>query len=170
MANLTLRHGIGAWAPANRNLLDKVYIQHTGPWLPELIWTETVSYSDYSDADTSESLDLNATFTSNLFPSNVFLTVAWLEIITAFSGGTVSAATMILGDAGDDNGLITESSVFTGASGLVQAGGAESYRSTLEASYTPLLQLDTTGGNINTLAAGEVRVCIGYKPIRTMGG
>lgn len=128
-------------------------------------WIQRVRYSDYSDADTSQSLSLNVAFPHNAFPAAVFiLPGAYIDLIEVFAGGSVSAATMILGDTNDDNGLLTSSNVFTGATlGRTVTPTAAEYPDTLyESQYVPLLQLDTTTDNIDTLTSGIVDVYIPF--------
>jgi len=169
MANRDQVFTIGTSAQSQKRMLDAIQRNRIN-WMPTLFWSQRVKYSDYSDSDTSEALDLNATFTGNLFPKNVTITGAWVQRVTDFAGGSVSAATIILGDAADDNQLLTQLDVFTGAKATAElertpaaAGFADG--GLWETGYVPLLQLDTTTANIDTLTAGELIIGIEYKPL-----
>jgi len=164
MANSSQIYTIGTAAGSQARLLKAIQHQNI-KFIPTLYWSQKVKFSDYSDSDTSEALDLNATFTSNLFPANAWIRFAWIQKIVAFTGGSVSAADVILGDAGDPNGLLTSSSVFTGTGIVATPAAAEIATPTFEATYVPLLQLDTTSDNIDNLTAGELLVCIAYSPL-----
>ena len=135
-------------------------------WMPIFLYSQLVSYSDFSDSDTSEELDLNATFTSNLFPANVVRRAAYIYVAEDFAGGSVSAATVELGDTGDPNGLLTSTNVFTGATNnWVGTPAAAEAEQRVELAFAPTLTLTTTDGNIDTLTAGKVLVCIEYSPL-----
>jgi hypothetical protein len=160
MANSTV---VKPWGLGHDNAILKDLTRSGGkagrPYIMPRLYNQIVTYADYSDSDTSEALDLNATFTSNAFPANVMMIGGWLQLYQTFGGGTVSAATLILGDAGDDNELVASKNVFTGqALGLKLGINTNVYPQ--EAAYVPLLQLDTTDGNIDTLSSGVVGVFI----------
>lgn len=162
MANSTV---VNPWGLNIDNSIHADLVRQGGksgrPYIMPRIYNQIVVYGDYSDADTSEALDLNATFTANAFPANVMITHAWLQLYETFGGGTVSAATLILGDAGDDNGLVASTNVFTGQALGIKVGVATE-AITQETAYVPLLQLDTTDGNIDTLTSGAVGVFVSY--------
>lgn len=128
-------------------------------------WVQRVRFSNFTSAATSQALDLSATFASNAFPTNVFLCAgSYVDLIQVFSGGAVATATVILGDAGVTNGLLTSSNVFTGATlGATVTPSATEYRQfNFESAYVPLLTLTTTVGNVNACTQGIVDVYIPY--------
>lgn len=131
-------------------------------------WVQRVRYSDFSDADTSQALNLNTAFPHNAFPADAFiLPFSYLDLRQTFGGGTINAATLILGYSGDTNGLVESTDVFTGQSLGVKFTGGTAYATTTNVGYqaavAPLLQLDTTAGNINTLTSGVVDVWIKFE-------
>ena len=76
-----------------------------------------IEHGDLTDADTSQALTLSALATGrgeSTVPANSRILYAWFNVLTAFSGGGNSAVVAKLGDAGSDNELITDVSVFTG--------------------------------------------------------
>lgn len=130
-------------------------------------YRQRVTYRDFTTAGTSQALSLNVAFPQNTFPADVFLTmgpVPYLDLVQTFSGGVVSAATMILGITGTTNGYITSQNVFTGATlGVLQAPGATIAAANLyRAADLPLLTFTTTTGNVNTCTQGIVDVWIPF--------
>lgn len=168
MANSTFPIPIGKKNGANRDALDAIRTERF-PFIhaPIYVYEQIVQFSDYSDSDTSEALDLNATFTGNAFPANVLVWGAWLDHITDWAGGSVSAATLELGDVAATQELVAATSVFTGVGASLLAGVA-GYGPKLEAAYVPLLELNTTTDNIDSLTAGKTRVCILHTPIAAL--
>jgi hypothetical protein len=131
----------------------------SAPYIMLRLYNQRVVYSDFSDADTSEALDLNATFTSNAFPANVIILAAWLQLYDEFAGPSHTAVTLQLGDAGDPNGLIDATNVWTGA-GLGRKVGLTTEVMTQELAYVPLLQIDTTADDVADLTSGDVGVFV----------
>lgn len=130
-------------------------------------WIQRVRYSDFSETDTSQSLNLNTAFPQNAFPTDAFLTfgpTAYLDLIEVFAGGSVSAATLILGVSGNTNGLVESVNVFTGQTLERKYAAGDLYvAATLDqAAMAPLLELNTTTDNIDTLTSGIVDVYIPY--------
>lgn len=116
-----------------------------------------------ADASTSTVLNTVLADYAPIWP-NIFVLGAVLELVEAFAGGSVSACTAELGDAGDPNGFITATDVFTGAAvGLLAPTlGVEidNENARFESAFEPTLTLTATGGNTNTLTAGKVRASI----------
>lgn len=130
-------------------------------------WIQRVRYSDFSDADTSQALTLNTAFPHNAFPTDVFLTfgpTAYIDLVEVFAGGGVTAATLILGVSGNTNGLVESTNVFTGETlGRKYAAGDLYVAATIDqAAMSPLLELNTTTDNIDTLTSGIVDIYIPY--------
>lgn len=136
---------------------------------PVWIWRGRVLFSDFSDSDTSESLNIRTLFanTANPLPTNIAAGEYWLDLREVFAGGTVDAADMILGRSGDDNAYVTTTDVFTGADlGVKDTPGAAEYpfrKFPTGSNLAPLLQLDTNAGNIDTLTSGVVDVCLYFR-------
>lgn len=128
-------------------------------------WIQRVRFSNFTTAGVSQALDINATFTGNDFPPGVFICPgAYLDLVQVFAGGLIATATMILGDAGDPDALVTVSNVFTGATlgPIVTPAAAEYPDSNYESQFVPLLTLVTTTGNVNTATSGIVDIYIPY--------
>jgi hypothetical protein len=143
------------------------------PWLerPPFVWECEIAVGDFTGAGaTSQELDLDALYGTRFpFINEVFLEPgAHLVLLTAFSGGAVSACTAELGDTGDPNGLVTASNVFTGATAnapIVTASAAE-YALRSESGYLPTLTLRTTTANVSALTAGRLLARIPFTPWR----
>lgn len=142
------------------------------PWLerPPFVWECEVAVGDFvGEADGSQVLDLDA-----LYPRKPFINEVYLEPgaeiipIVAFAGGTVNACTVILGDVGDDNGLVTSSSVFTGVTlgAPIATPSAAQYALRPEAAFLPILTIATTAGNVSALTAGRLLIRIPFTPWR----
>lgn len=131
-----------------------------------------ITHVDLATAGTSEIETFNTLAAQgsrrgcSVVPANSRIMYAWINILTAFSGGAVSALVAKLGDAGSDNELITNVSLFTGASGLKVVTGAYTL-GTFEAAYAPIITFTSTDGNTADLTAGAIEVCIQYQTIRT---
>lgn len=131
------------------------------------IWRQRVSYRNFDDADTSEVLDLNTAFPQNTFPTNVFLPqgpLAYFDLVQVFAASGLTDADFILGISGNTNGLIEAVAVETGQTLGIKCPGGDLYvvATQFQAAMAPLLQLDTSGANINTLTSGIVDVYIPY--------
>src|SRR5688500_6754803 len=107
-------------------------------------------------ASTSQALDLHTAFPNHLFPEGVIIHACVLKLITAFSGGAISAATASVGDAGNDDEWVDLQDIFTGAAVVPEtdqadadateaAGGFSKY----EDAFIPLLSLTSTSANLS---------------------
>lgn len=134
-------------------------------------WWIRVLYSDYTTAGTSQALDISAlattmaassnsalnTRTSGALPTDAIIGYWAFDLRRVFSGGTVATATVIAGISGTTTGFLTSTNVFTGATlGRKQTVGSL-FQPTVLAS-APLLQLDTTVGNVNACTQGCIDV------------
>lgn len=121
-----------------------------------------VTHTDFEAAATSDTV----AFASPIFPTNAIPYKASMQLTEVFAGGSISAATMQLGDAGDADALIAAGDVFTGSSLLAaetHGSGAESLGSAvMEAAYAPILTLTLTGDNCDALTTGELMATIYY--------
>jgi hypothetical protein len=154
---------------------------------PLFYWRRVIGIGDFTaDAALSQVIDLHDDLTtearrrkgqSGLFPGNaasgaqatgneILMSGAYLRVITAFSGGGAAAVAAELGGTFasglDDDGLITTTSVFTGAStNLIATPTAAEYALHPESGFVPELTL-TADVNIDTLTAGSLEVVIMY--------
>lgn len=128
-------------------------------------WVQRVTVDVLNTAATSQALNLNTQFTTNPFPTDVFiLPGTYVDLRVVFAGGAVNACTIILGDTNDDDGLLTSTNVFTGQStGVKCTPSAAEYRSALyESAFVPLLTINTTNGNVSALTTGTIDIWIPY--------
>lgn len=159
-----IRAGQQNYAPRVNRALDRPNAEPM-PWQR---WRIKVLYSDFTDSDTSQSLNLadladtllesDPARVSGAFPTNMMMGFWAHYLAEEFAGGTINAATLIQGISGTTNGHLTITSVFTGAGTGWKQTPSGSLWTPRPVTSDPLLQLDTTAGNINTLSAGCVIV------------
>ena len=120
-------------------------------------------------AATAQAIDLNVAFPALQFPLNVQCGEAYIRRTTDFAGGSITAMTAQVGDAGDPNGLVTAVDVFTGAAATASHSGtvaAAEYAMHVELAFVPLLTLSTTGDDLDQLEPGaRFTVCIPIRPL-----
>lgn len=108
----------------------------------------------------------------------------YLDLVTEFAGGSISAATLEVGRAGDPNGYLLATNVFTGAgTGYKRPAntgiGADLFLldGTVEVPLWPhvvmadenlVCILRTTTANVNALTAGRVKIYVVCGPNLTM--
>lgn len=84
------------------------------------------------------------------------------RLITALSGGSVSAAVVLGGKTGTTNAYLTSTDVFTGSTVLAKAGDGASFNQAGGEAFVGasalILTLTTTTANVSTLTAGEIVV------------
>lgn len=124
---------------------------------------QNITTADLTDAATSQAVAITG------FPANSIPVYGRIYINTVLSGGSISAATAELGDAGASTGLITAEDIFTGATTGVLAGtdGAEAGFGTaaLEAAYSPICTVRTTSDNVDAATACDFDAYIFYMGI-----
>lgn len=133
-----------------------------------------VTHAELTDADTSQVITWADAVTSHPTgafspPANARIVDAWIVRITDGAGGSVSALTVSLGDAGNDDELLATADIFTGAkatAAISVANGAYTL-GTFETAYTPILTFTSTTDNLVNLTAGEWEFCIAYEEIST---
>lgn len=124
--------------------------------------SQTITHADLTDADTAQDIAIDGV------PANAIPLAATAYLTTAFSGGTVSAIVAEVGDAGDPNGLMTSTDVFTGAAvGHKHAPGAEITTQTRKSSWAPIVRFTSTDDNLVNLTAGSVTVTLYYIELET---
>lgn len=132
---------------------------------------ENIGHADFDADATSQTLAFDA-LSATL---NAYLIAVWLEKITDFSGGTVSAATLEVGHdvpTADPNAYVLAEDVFTGAgAGNVGFVTAEKGVDQIPATLQPILPatnkitatMRTTGDDVADLAAGAAKVHALYR-------
>jgi hypothetical protein len=93
---------------------------------------------------------------------------AFTRVPTFLSGGSVSAATVVLGDDDDADGFVTSSSVFTGGVNGKAGDGAyfnQAGGKVYNGAKSLLLLLTTTTANVSALTAGEIHVFVSLSKI-----
>lgn len=124
--------------------------------------TGTLTYTYAATLDAATSIDGERI--SHDFETNVIRTACVLHRRVAFAG--VTTITMIAGDANDDNGLLTSTSLAT--TGFVQTTGANEFVRRQEAAFVPQWVVTTSGATpmpFQSLTAGEAELEIHYFPI-----
>lgn len=139
-----------------------------GLHLQAAVWE--VKAADFSGvAATAGNLTLGAAH-GFVFPANTLIGAAptVVYVTTPFTGGSISAITAEVGDAGDTDELLAAVSVFSGTGWKaavqgVKIGAVDRY----EAAYAPVVRLAATGGNLSTLTAGNLTVIVPYIALGT---
>ena len=178
MANSTFPLRWGRKNGFARRLWDAIRNDGAGGMIPSVPWwyTQDIGIADLTAAAVTQEIDLNATFTTNAFPSNCRILDEHVHLITAFAGGGATSVAVECGDNGNDDEAITSTSVFTGVSagivtpayGVKLKAAANDAGPWFEAAYVPTVTI-TADVNVNTLTAGKLRVAILVEPIAALG-
>ena len=133
-------------------------------------YRQVVRVGDFvGEGDTDQLLTLNTLYPRNTFPVNVdLLEGACVEIIALPVGTSLTAATIRVGDAGDDDGLLTVSNwLGSGAAvgDILNTPGAAQYANRPEvAGFSPQVRIVATGANWSAATAGAFEVLIPWTP------
>lgn len=170
MANSTFPIRIGAKNGSNGGVVRSLKsnrIPHA--FAPRFWWYQKfdITLAGTLDADGIQEFDMHTYNANNLFPANVIRSTPLLYLAEVCAGGTIAAATIEMGDAGDPNGLHTAVDVFTGATlgYLANTVLAAEYAPRFEAAFIPSITLRTTTGNINAATTFELWTMIGFNPV-----
>lgn len=136
---------------------------------PRCWWSQRVRRRDFTGVGaTTQALALNTLFPKNRFPRNVDLLEGHqIQIIALAAGTAITAASLRLGDLGDNDGLVTSSPILGGGAAvgqILQTPGAAQYANRPEDDFGPLLTVDTTGGFTSALTVFDVEVHICWTP------
>jgi hypothetical protein len=146
-----------------RGLQSGVFRQaFTGNWC----WMQRVRLADFTPAAaTTQTLTLNTLFPANPFPEHVErgLPLVWVE--GQPRGPSITAFNIELGDAGDRDGLISSTNVYSAGDTYVQTVGAAEFTHRYEEAFSPTLYLAATGANISVLTAFDLVVLIKFEPV-----
>jgi hypothetical protein len=120
------------------------------------------SYKDFNAASTTSNND------TIILPGGCRITKVWIGLITAFSGGSVSAATLSIGTTSSATTYLGATNVFTGATagGAITMGAGAGLGNFAGGNGTPnalgtvRCQVVTTTDNAVNLSAGKVDVFI----------
>lgn len=116
-------------------------------------------------AATSQVLTLNTLFPANPFPTDVHRSVALIEVVSNAVGPSITQLAVILGDAADDNGLLTTTNTIAAAGTTLQTTGAAEFADQYEAAFSPILTLTSTGANLSVLTNFDMIVKIKFSPV-----
>jgi hypothetical protein len=141
--------------------LESVLVE-IGSRLPRIAKIRLQATVNVTTAATSQTIALSPQMPAG----GLVLGTAWLDITTLFSGGGSGNCTVKVGDASDDDGLITSSDIFTGAAtGARFAAGAYLTGATGKKYFkaaTTLNAIIASDVNVSTLTAGDVWVKVPY--------
>jgi hypothetical protein len=130
--------------------------------LPLKAHTYTITTDDMDDSDTSEAVDISTDDDGNDFPANALVKTAFHELVEVVAGGTISACTIEVGDAGTTDELIGATDVFTGATLGSTFTNSVDFETFEKTAYSPIATLAFTGGNSDTAESGQIKVHILY--------
>lgn len=128
-----------------------------------------LTHADLTDEDTSQTIVLSTLNTGtgeSAVPANSRIMYAWANVLVAFAGGGNSAVVAKLGDAADDDELITDVSIM--ATGIKPASGTYTLGTFEATAYAPRVTVTTTDGTCAGLTAGVLELCIMYQTIDTV--
>lgn len=136
---------------------------------PRLEYRCLVSVGDFvGEGDTDQLLTLNTLFPKNTFPIEAdLLEGTTVENVVLPVGTSITAVTIRVGDANDDDGLLTVSNLLgSGAAvgNILNTPAAAEYANHYEPAFSPQVRLVTTGGNLSALTAISFEVVIPYAP------
>jgi hypothetical protein len=167
-----------ASARAAKDVLD--FIRHECPWAVDWkFWYRQVIYLDDARraftpaSDTTQSLDLNALFPNNTFPTNVdLLEGAKVRRIIDPTGTGITDFDIEVGgtfDSGaDPNGLLTISDIFGEGAGYSETVAAAENNRHYESAFAPTVDLTSTGADLDVAdLAGAFEVLIPWSPMRS---
>lgn len=144
---------------ANGHLLRQV-LQDQFPMQMVEHYTKRITYKDLTAAATTQTLTLTG------FPTDVWVscvTGGYVWLVETFGGGGTTASTLILGDAADDDELVTSQNVFVGqALGLRRTTGAANFAIHYEAAFVPQVIITSTTANVVAFDQGEVDIVIPF--------
>lgn len=160
-----------------RDVLD--FIRSHCPWpvkwklyYKQVIYLDAARRAFTPAAAMSQTLALNTLFPNNTFPRNVDLRAGTkVKKITDGSGTGILSLDIEVGgtfDSGvDANGLLTSSSIYTGAgAGYLQTPAAAEYDEHYESAFLPSVTLTSTGANLDVSdLAGAFEVLIPWSPL-----
>jgi hypothetical protein len=114
-------------------------------------------------AATAQAINLHTAFPNHTFPEDVCIHGAIVRSIVGFTGGSISAATVSVGDAGNDDEWVDLHDIFAAGAAAPDTGDADAVNAaggflTFEEAYIPLATIDTTGDNVSAATAGEFEI------------
>jgi hypothetical protein len=124
-----------------------------GSALPEIV----ISTSVPAGATAVVADSFVTTISCTDFPEDVWRDEPRIRVVTALTG-TVTA---IVGDAGDDNGLVTSTSI--ASTGTTRTTGAAEYAGRYESAFVPLITITSTV-SLRLASAGIVDILIDWSP------
>jgi hypothetical protein len=138
-------------------------------WRPRFYYRQVVTVGEFvGEGDADQLLTLNTLYPNNAFPADVdLLEGATVENLVLPVGTSITAVTVRLGDAGDDDGLLTVSNLLgSGAAvgDILNTPGAAQYANHYESAFSPQVRLVTTGGFLSALTAISFEVVIPWTP------
>lgn len=125
------------------------------------------SHSPYTDtalpAALTTTIDLHTAAPRLLFPANVTLLRGSSVRVRANTTG-LTTCSIIVGDANDDNGLVTVSNLHTGTVGRrIITPAAQEYEEHFESAFIPQIVLVSTVDNLSAATAGSFDVRIPFR-------
>lgn len=162
IAEIALNEGVGS-RPYAVLLFQKESLLVPGNGSVKVI-KKTIGHADLTDVDTSE-----IEVFDDAIPAGALVVGRAIRLVTAFSGGAVSACVVDFGDGVDADGYFVDQDVFTGAAtgmiGKPSTAGALITGSASDISLTartPAVQFDSVGGNVADLTAGSLTAYVWF--------
>ena len=126
---------------------------------------KTLTPADLTAAAVTEAVDIATDDDGASFPANARVIAATMDVIEAFTGGTVSAFTVQLGNTADPDQLLLATSAFTATGYTDDPGVFNPF--TNQAAYAPEALCTATGDDVDQLATGRAVLRLFYfKPAK----
>lgn len=134
-----------------------------------LYFRKRVSFQDFSAAATTVNLDVQQPDPWTRFPAGLEIEGAGIALVTNFTGGAVSAATLSIGTTGAATAYVAATSVLTGAFKTIVGATLVPF-TRLEGTGAPAVstvrvQLVTTSANANALTAGKADIFLKLRAV-----
>lgn len=126
-----------------------------------------VTHEDLTAAATSETIQIFPE--SGTLPAGTRVECVGHRVVTAFSGGSVSALTVTVGDGGDADRLCTaalDDLVATGYTAVPRSVGTQPF--TFASADAVDATFAATGDNVVNLSAGEIHIFLKVTDLRTL--
>jgi hypothetical protein len=127
-------------------------------FFPAHLYHLPFKYQDFAAAALTKELEVSTAYPNRKFPANVIIrNHVFVDVLELFSGGSIDSCVLDAGNTGDDDGIVDNLDVFTGAdTGMRYASnvtGTDLYGFQSALNLTITITCGT--GNTNTLETGK---------------
>lgn len=140
------------------------------PMAGTFFWRQRVRLADLTlPAATNGTFTFATEYPRNLFPQRVVRKSLLVYVVESVVGPSISAATLIVGDTDDPNGLLESSAgdIFDNDGAVLQHVAAAQNADRYEEDYSAdgfCFRIDTTGANLSVMTALDLLFIAEYSP------